>query len=402
MERYLSEHATLRWTIIFLLLLALLVEGTLIRARLSTAGTVDGGSPMTESPNGFEPGAGPTPTGITLNCRTLVAVNLRTGPSTSFDRLVTLFAETPFTALGRSGDVPWLFIRLQDQREGWLSARDDVTDLIQCEGELQSLPERGPDSAAANEPERQETEVPEPTVTPEPTLTAAAGIRLRVGNGPDLHAAARTFGLRLDGRLDEWGATSAASIGTLVFENPDRPGNWNGPADLNGLVRAAWDANALYFAVQVEDDLIVQESREDRLFRGDAVEFFFDSDLTGDFDIDQYNGDDAQLVFSPGNFSTNPPAAWVYLSPDTGSGAAAFRSAIQVAALRLDNGYSVEVVVPWSGLGVTPAPGSVFGYAVALSDDDSTDGGLQEAQLSTTLQTPFQHPLRWGNLILDP
>ena len=250
-----------------------------------------------------------------------------------------------------------------------------------------------------NEPTEEATITPSPTeeatLTPSPTEEATLTpppAALRLGNGPDLHAARRTFDINLDGIMSEWGGAAPAAINNVVYQ----PENWSGANDLSGVVYAAWDEQYLYLAIRVTDDNIVQESQDRLLHRGDAVELFWDIDLAGDFAQESYNDDDAQMVFSPGNVDSQP-SAWVHFSP-TGN----FRDQIVVAALLSLEGYEIEVRIPWSGMGIVPQSGQVYGYAVALSDDDSFGQGDQETQMSTSPQLPYPNPHHWGNFFLDP
>ncbi|MGB0389608.1 MAG: sugar-binding protein, partial [Ardenticatenaceae bacterium] len=171
---------------------------------------------------------------------------------------------------------------------------------------------------------------------------------------------------------------------------------WSGPEDLSGVARAVWDEEYLYLAVKVTDDAVVQESANEYLHRGDAVELFWDIDLASDFGQDAYSADEAQMVFSPGNFSGKPPFAWVHQSP-TGN----FHRKMMVGYSFSPEGYQIEMRVPWSGLAIVPESGQIYGYALALSDDDTFGDATQETQMATTPKLPYLHPTHWGNFILD-
>ncbi|MGB0385113.1 MAG: protein kinase domain-containing protein [Ardenticatenaceae bacterium] len=273
-----------------------------------------------------------------------------------------------------------------------------------------SVPNPAQEPTTAPIPAQEPTNTPipaqEPTLTPipaqEPTLTpipaeVPSGTTYngptRQGNGPDIRAPRRTFDVEFDGFLLEWDDVPAVNVSNVVFQ----PENWSGPEDLSGVVRAVWDEQYLYLAIQVTDEFIVQESEGRLLYQGDSIELFWDIDLPGDFNEDSYNADDAQMVFTPGDPLEDQPAAWVYFSP-TGN----FRDQIQVDGGLSEAGYDLEVRIPWSGLAITPQSGQVYGYAIALSDDDSLGSGEQETQMSTTPNAPFQNPAGWANFILEP
>lgn len=395
MESYLRNNPGVRWSIIFVLLLCITLEAILIgRSGLFAASN---GQPSDPFGGGDTP---PTPTTTVLSCRVVNegGVNMRRQPTTQADNVITTLAvNTPLTPLGRSGEVPWLLVEVAGQ-QGWVSSKDVGGEaLVDCSGDPLTLPEVRVQSSAAETGEQSAVLSARPTA--HPTLTAGPSVRLRQGNGPDLHATRRTFAFSADGRVDEWGSTGAAVIGNVVFQ----PENWQGESDLSGLVRAAWDDEFLYLAVQATDDTLVQENREDLLVRGDAVELFWDADLARDFDVDSYNEDESQMVLSPGNFAGRTPSVWVYNSPsEEFRQPATFTSRIIVGATRTGAGYDIEMQIPWAALGVTPRATAIFGYAVALSDDDSPGSGQQETQIATSPRLPYPHPTHWGNFILEP
>ena len=90
-------------------------------------------------------------------------------------------------------------------------------------------------------------------------------------------------------------------------------------------------------------------------------------------------------------------SSWVHFSP-TGN----FSNQIAIGTLESLDGYEIEVRIPWSGLGITPQTGQVYGYAVALSDDDEFGVGEQQTQMSTSPQRAYPNPHHWGNFFLDP
>jgi hypothetical protein len=84
----------------------------------------------------------PTLVGIV---QSLQAVNVREGPGTNFGSFTALVPGTGVQIIGRDAEGDWLNVRLEDGREGWVSAR------------LLTIPA---------------TETPFPTMTPSPDLTA--------------------------------------------------------------------------------------------------------------------------------------------------------------------------------------------------------------------------------------
>lgn len=148
METFLRRNPGIRWAIILLLLTGIFVEGLLIRNRLLTApvangnGVVVDGGP-TEEPSEGGGGDQPPAEAVELQCTVVEFVNLRGGPSVDNPVLAVLNQGSSVTALGRNGDVPWLFIQVDANQQGWVSSIDIEQDpLVQCEGDLATLPER--------------------------------------------------------------------------------------------------------------------------------------------------------------------------------------------------------------------------------------------------------------------
>lgn len=78
----------------------------------------------------------PTVVGIV---RAVQPINVREGPGTNFDILTALPAGTGVQIIGQNGDGSWLNIRMDDGREGWMSAQ-----FIRVEPSSTPFPTRTP------------------------------------------------------------------------------------------------------------------------------------------------------------------------------------------------------------------------------------------------------------------
>lgn len=82
----------------------------------------------------------PTPTPpITGSVNSLQSINMRSGPGVNFDTIEVLRPATRIEVLGTNIDSAWLNVRLEDGREGWVSAT-----LIRIEPTLTPLPSLTP------------------------------------------------------------------------------------------------------------------------------------------------------------------------------------------------------------------------------------------------------------------
>ncbi|MBL8156363.1 MAG: SH3 domain-containing protein, partial [Anaerolineae bacterium] len=90
------------------------------RTPLPTFTLTPSNTPLSPTPsNTPTPTATPPITGIVASLQT---VNVRQGPGTEFDSIIALTPGTGVMILGQNEDGRWLNIRLDDGREGWISA----------------------------------------------------------------------------------------------------------------------------------------------------------------------------------------------------------------------------------------------------------------------------------------
>lgn len=187
------------------------------------------------------------------------------------------------------------------------------------------------------------------------------------------------------------GGAQAIPLDTPVYGGS----NWGGSQDLSGTLWSGWDDTYLYLLVKVSDDIFVQESSGILLYQGDSVELQFDGDLAGDFTSRVYNDDDWQIGLSPGNLlSSNPQWQWWSYRGLPGPGA------IQMAAARDSDGYSLAAAVPWTMLRVEPRAGNTFGFAVNINDNDTPGTLEQKSMVSTSPVRQLNDPTSWGTLQL--
>lgn len=220
-------------------------------------------------------------------------------------------------------------------------------------------------------------------------LTPAAP-NARPGNGPAVSIPPCQGSVTIDGQLGE--ATSVARV--ALAENTYGAGQWAGAGDLSGEAQMCWTDRALYVGVDVTDDVHVQTQTGSTMWRGDEIELFFDGDLRGDFYAESPNSDDTQLGLSPGNFDDLPPSAVQY-RPDIRSA-----SDVDLAARASGSGYALEAAIPWSLLRVEPAAGAVYGFCLALSDNDQAGQASQDSMVSHCPRLISSNPTTWSSLEL--
>ncbi len=221
-----------------------------------------------------------------------------------------------------------------------------------------------------------------PTNTPRPLIRGGASITATyLGVRPDIN-----------GSLGEWNLTKYAV--TSVVYGADR---WDNADDLSARVQVGWDASNLYLAVEVIDEDYEQNSGGVNLFQGDSLEILLDTNIAADFYLDYFTPDDFQLGISPGSpVPDEDPEAYLWY-PTTIDGG---RSQVDIAAVRTDDGYNVEVAIPWSVFEMTPQAGQHYGFAFSVSDNDIDGGVAQQSMISNVASRVLTDPTTWGDLLL--
>ena len=227
------------------------------------------------------------------------------------------------------------------------------------------------------------------TFTPAPTVTPTPRSR----SGPTVYAPFLSPAPNIDGSLGDWeGSWNGAS--SVVFGGSNR----DGAADLSAKFKIGWDWNYLYLAVQVTDETYVQNASGADLFLGDSLELLMDINLAADFTSEGLSSDDYQLGISGEDLVKDDGEAYLWY-PD---GSAGSKTRVKIQARPSDEGYRVEVAIPWSVLGMDPESGMHYGFAFGVSDNDNPGANEQHSMVSNVADRKLTDPTTWGNLILSP
>ncbi len=259
----------------------------------------------------------------------------------------------------------------------------------QSDEQAQSTPTLSPTESVELAPTA--TTIPEATTPIE--LTAAPPVP--VGS---IEAFLVTTPPVVDGILSEWPDSQRTISQFRVFSAE----GWDGSDDLVAAWRLAWDANNLYVAVEVTDDVHVQTQSGNQIFRGDSLDIQFDTDRLGDFG-DSLSQDDFQITLSPGDFASLPESAFRFQGTATGLIIdAPGGNQVTVEAQQTGGGYTLEAAIPWSDLAMTPSAEMVIGLALNANDNDTPSTGVQEVMMSHVASRTLTDPSGWGTLVLRP
>lgn len=174
---------------------------------------------------------------------------------------------------------------------------------------------------------------------------AAAGVKVPAGPAA-----------QVDGDLGEWGGGSATAITSkMVADAPDVKDD----KDLSAQVYTRHDAQNLYVAVNVTDDVLVFERSGGDIWQTDAVEVWIGGSQFG---------------------ATLDASGQAYLHSWQGADV----SGAKVAVKKAGQGYAVEIALPYSllkqVLGQEIKAGVSFPFAVGVDDADQS-GGSREGQI---------------------
>jgi AraC-like DNA-binding protein len=185
----------------------------------------------------------------------------------------------------------------------------------------------------------------------------------------------------IDGRLDDWPALDSAQ-----FQNNDN----------RIIIRSQYDAQFLYFAVEIYDNKIINQKKPDHgpyapMYQDDHLEIFLDPDHDrNEIMVSRHR----QYVFFPNGV--------VYeFKRDTAYYEDLRKLPLAAITVKPDTMWIIETAIKWEYLGVDPASGKTLGLEMYNSDRDFADGISFRARWT---KIKFNHTLlnssEWGNLTL--
>lgn len=227
-----------------------------------------------------------------------------------------------------------------------------------------------------------------PTSTPNPTATNTQAIR----GGFWVTAPHLSTAPNLDSVWDEWTTTKYpakyVAYGASERINSD---------DLEGSFRLGWDKDYLYVAVKVLDDKYVQKATGAELYKGDSIEILLDTNLYGDLNSNTLSADDYQIGISAGKDGIDGIKEGYIWYPTSKSGGI---SGIKIGSSAGEGVYRVEMAIPWSTFGITPASGQQYGFGISMSDNDNESKNEQQSMVSNLPNRSLTNPTTWTILTL--
>lgn len=165
-------------------------------------------------------------------------------------------------------------------------------------------------------------------------------------------------------------------------------------ADAQATVTLSWDSESLFVRAEVSDpDLRAHVPRGESgdVWRDDAIEIFVDPDGSRD----SFSESDFQLIVN---------AEGAVYSTAAFEGEIATRLSGTLNDDLDDEGYVIEVSIPWTQLGLAPSEGVAMGIDVALDNRGRPDDGTARGATSTSTDwaelSSYRNPSEWCELTL--
>jgi hypothetical protein len=163
--------------------------------------------------------------------------------------------------------------------------------------------------------------------------------------------------IAIDGDVSEWDPHWFRELSSDAFVGADAHREAEGSA----RVALAWSRDALFVAIEVEDEAVFNRSERAELWQGDSVQLALDMGSNGGWGYD--GKDDFELGWA---LLEDGPAWFEFAAP---AGAAGTPGAMSIE--RTDDGLRYELAVPATTLGTTYfAPDTRLNAALVINDND--------------------------------
>ena len=188
--------------------------------------------------------------------------------------------------------------------------------------------------------------------------------------------------VKIDGDLGGWDLSGGIDISTGDYVKIKAPRN--GDADLSGHAWLCWDAENLYFAARIRDDIFCQEHTGFSVWKGDSIQIGISASMPwvggeGAFDTSEY---DLSLTKKGPEF---------YRSG--GPGPEGLVKDVHLVVKREGDITTYECAIPWKELAPLDPSKGAFSFGIFVNDNDGQyrKGYLKWADIkSLNRMQPFQ------------
>jgi len=208
--------------------------------------------------------------------------------------------------------------------------------------------------------------------------TGSEAVTITIAQGADPAGVVTCFmapsAITVDGNLSETGWNLNKSVAKTTIGSPNNTTTFG----------VLWDNTNLYIGAKVLDaNLFSTNSTVANYWNNDAVEIFIDANNNK---LSTYDGLDNQIIES-----YNQSGVFTKLAIN----------GLQHAWAPITGGYTVEIAIPWSQLGITaPAAGTSIGFDLGNDDDDNGSGRANQSVWNGTIND-YQNTSAFGTLTLS-
>ncbi len=181
----------------------------------------------------------------------------------------------------------------------------------------------------------------------------------------------------VDGDTTDW-----ANKGLVVRSLPAQGGKLLAAKDFDPCLRMGWNENGLLVLAEIQDDVLYASPDDQSITEGDSLELF----------VTPRRGTPHHYAVVIGPSADGPPRVSFL---DRRSDGAEVPLNAEIAGKVTDNGYRVEILLPWENLSLLPTVGLPIGLQVFVNDSDRADDRSRMEALWHPAGNPTQDALAY-------
>lgn len=181
----------------------------------------------------------------------------------------------------------------------------------------------------------------------------------------------------IDGEMDSiWESIEQIELNRQIG------GHSSSDLDLGGWFAFTWNAEQLFFLVRVVDDILSDRASID--YMKDGIEIYLDI------------GNQKTTLYGENQFQIRSVLGKAETSVDIGTPI----TGIQTGQKRLEDGYFIEMSIPWEAVKMIPEAGQLLGLDVHINDND---GSTRQGKLAwwSERDNAYQTPAVFGVIKLE-
>ena len=187
----------------------------------------------------------------------------------------------------------------------------------------------------------------------------------------------------IDGNPDDW-ADQGLQVRSLTGIMRNEPGKMKRAKDFNPAFQIGWSTEGLLMLIKVTDNVVHEWESQSKLTVGDCVQLLL-APAAG-------AAPTYECVITPG---PAPGFAGRLTLQDSRKEPGRAPLTGKAAGGKTADGYFVEVLLPWSNLGITPALGTRFAMQLFANDDDMSGSRARFRVLWHPAGDPRRDPLAY-------